>query len=131
MANKRKRRVENKRFSITRLKPHDKTSNASTLQLVENKRFSITRLKLRSQSLSGRIPLGRKQKILDYEIETMYKSFIRFCRILVENKRFSITRLKLMRGSTPRAIASRRKQKILDYEIETDKFIRYGFRQMT
>ena len=38
--------------------------------------------------------VGRKQKILDYEIETRIREFRWYCPSLVENKRFSITRLK-------------------------------------
>ena len=63
---------------------------------------------------------SRKQKILDYEIETIY-SILDYRQVYkVENKRFSITRLKLPIGATCSLNpAHSRKQKILDYEIET------------
>ena len=62
---------------------------------------------------------GRKQKILDYEIETKQSRKEMQNAIDVENKRFSITRLKLRNESSNRVTSKSRKQKILDYEIET------------
>ena len=87
--------VEKKRCSITRLKHHACDFDGLIKSVVEKKRCSITRLK--RQKLQYRIEgdVGWKEKMLDYEIETLRREEVslRF-RLWVEKKRCSITRLK-------------------------------------
>ena len=62
---------------------------------LEKIRFSITRLKLGTSQLArGPKPVTWKDKILDYEIETIYAVDADVAWYPLEKIRFSITRLK-------------------------------------
>ena len=89
--------LEKIRFSITRLKPEDIEKRELEVRVLEKIRFSITRLKLSWDRRWNGSGSTWKDKILDYEIETIKND------------------LHLYQGSTPW------KDKILDYEIETEK----------
>ena len=89
---------------------------------LEKIRFSITRLKqsVRLYCLSHPL-LAWKDKILDYEIETLKVLRMRIRLYSLEKIRFSITRLKLRTADRLplRWAIMTWKDKILDYEIET------------
>ena len=88
--------LEKIRFSITRLKRHRICESVRDKPfLLEKIRFSITRLKRRWNSRIDTKRNAWKDKILDYEIETIHYRF----------------------GLTRRNVTW--KDKILDYEIET------------
>ena len=164
--------LEKKRFSITRLKPVEGHQQASDLlrlkrkdsrlrdwnthwaglsaadPKLEKKRFSITRLKPGVGDFDSWRGNSWKEKILDYEIETLRDDLLKSLPLLplekkrfsitrlkhrslfhldiitishpLEKKRFSITRLKQsdLGCSSPKSTETW-KEKILDYEIET------------
>ena len=93
------RNLEKIRFSITRLKLDNQGNPAYILQLLEKIRFSITRLKQEPIEMSYPDLITWKDKILDYEIETLT--------------------LHLMATALQPW-----KDKILDYEIETLQTLR-------
>ena len=91
--------VEKIRFSITRLKHESRREHQDRRLWVEKIRFSITRLKLVDKILVERVYVCWKDKILDYEIETVTWLNHADNIAIVEKIRFSITRLKLIRLS--------------------------------
>ena len=63
--------LEKTRYSITRLKPYGVVSLRQVLCHLEKTRYSITRLKRSSTSCASIAAISWKDKILDYEIETI------------------------------------------------------------
>ena len=88
---------------------------------VENRRFSITRLKPLFKPCTGENCVSRKQKILDYEIETQIPSLRPYEQVSGRKQKILDYEIETCAGTGMIVIPSAlcRKQKILDFEIET------------
>ena len=148
MSHPKTERLKKKRFSITRLKPSQSVSSIFVLCCLKRKDSRLRDWNISGEwpltHTDGYVTLKRKdsrlrdwnlqkirvqwylwdswkEKILDYEIETIKNLFVDTTPYDLEKKRFSITRLKRPIGNRGTDWIFPWKEKILDYEIETSQ----------